>query len=248
MCLVETGKLMSVVEVCTASTTAQVPVPKKRYRLFVNDQNSGSQFLIDSGADVSIIPAHKNDKPDNTYKLYAANGTEIATYGLKVLTLDLGLRRPFQWTFIKTKVAKGIIGADFLYHFGLNLNLRNKMLVDSTTKLKTNGVIMPINFNSSISTLNRDSNIIDLLKLYPEITKPTLVPNSVKHEVKHFINTEGTPVFCRPRQLEPAKLALAKQEFEFMLPHNIIRPSHSQWVSPLSKKMEAQEYVGTTDD
>ncbi|GFU94615.1 hypothetical protein TNCV_2984091 [Trichonephila clavipes] len=54
----------------------------------------------------------------------------------------------------------------------------------------------------------------------------------VKHGVKHHILTTGQPVYSKARQLAPDKLKLAKQEFQFML-DNIIRPSKSQWASPL---------------
>ncbi|GFX20268.1 peptidase A2 domain-containing protein [Trichonephila clavipes] len=91
-------------------------LPGRKFRLFVKDRETGCQFLVDSGADVSILPwtKTKGEYQASQYKLYAANGTEIPTYGLKILTLDLGLRRPFQWPFIIAKVERGIIGADFL--------------------------------------------------------------------------------------------------------------------------------------
>ncbi|UYV65903.1 hypothetical protein LAZ67_3005856 [Cordylochernes scorpioides] len=54
-------------------------------RLFVTDKNTGLRFLVDSGADISIIPPKdKSRMPSSDYKLYAANGTEIVTYGTKV--------------------------------------------------------------------------------------------------------------------------------------------------------------------
>ena len=75
---------------------------------------TGLQFLIDSGADVSLIKANLKAEKACSYMLYTANGTEISTYGVKTLTLDLGLRRSFQRPLIIAKVSKGIISADFL--------------------------------------------------------------------------------------------------------------------------------------
>ncbi|GFX35618.1 hypothetical protein TNCV_104231 [Trichonephila clavipes] len=54
-----------------------------------------------------------------------------------------------------------------------------------------------------------------------------------KHGVKHHILTTGQPVYSKARQLAPDKSKLAKQEFQFMLDNDIIRPSKSQWASPL---------------
>ena len=42
--------------------------------------------------------------------MYAVNGTEIETYGIKMLTLDFGLRREFQFSFIVAKIVKCIDG------------------------------------------------------------------------------------------------------------------------------------------
>ncbi|GFV58440.1 transposon Ty3-G Gag-Pol polyprotein [Trichonephila clavipes] len=177
-------------------------LPGRKFRLFVKDRETGCQFLVDSGADVSILPwtKTKGECQASQYKLYAANGTEIPRYGLKILTLDLDLRRPFQWPFIIAKVKRGIIGADFLQKF---------------------------------HTVNRASKYFNLLKSYPDLTKPNLVNRVVKHGVKHHILTTGQPVYSKARQLAPDKLKLAKQEFQFMLDNDIIRPSKSQWASPL---------------
>ncbi|GFW56381.1 transposon Ty3-G Gag-Pol polyprotein [Trichonephila clavipes] len=167
------------------------------------------------------------------YKLYAANGTEIPTYGLKILTLDLGLRRPFQWPFIIAKVKRGIIGADFLQKFQLLIDLHNRKLIDGVTNLSIKGEVATIQENNDLSTVNRASKYFNLLNSYPDLTKPNLVNRVVKHGVKHHILTTGQPVYSKAKQLAPDKLKLATQEFQFMLDNDIIRPSKSQWASPL---------------
>ncbi|GFX76403.1 transposon Ty3-G Gag-Pol polyprotein [Trichonephila clavipes] len=190
---------------------------------------TGCQFLVDSGADVSILPwtKTKGECQASQYKLYAANGTEIPTYGLKILTLDLSLRRPFQWPFIIAKVKRGIIGADFLQKFQLLIDLHNRKLIDGVTNLSIKGEVATIQENNDLSTVNRTSKYFNLLKSYPDLTKPNLVNRVVKHGVKHHILTTGQPVYSKARQLAPDKLKLAKQEFQFMLDNDIIRPLKS---------------------
>lgn len=190
---------------------------------------------MDSGADVSIIPftTARGECKLSQYKLYAANGTEIPTYGIQMLTLDLGLRRPFQWPFIIAKVSKGIIGADFLNKFHLLIDLFHQKLIDGVTNLSIKGEVTTIHQNYDLSTVNKTSKYFDLLKSYPDLTKPNLVNIVVKHKVQHHIITTGQPVYSRARQLAPDKLRLAKQEFQFMIDNDIIRPSKSQWASPL---------------
>lgn len=93
--------------------------PAASCRLFVKDLPTNTQYLIDTGSDVSVFPYSPKDKnTPNGYKVYAANGTAINTYGRTTKKLDLGLRREFNWAFIMADVSRPIIGADFLSHFG----------------------------------------------------------------------------------------------------------------------------------
>ncbi|CAH2210398.1 jg24624 [Pararge aegeria aegeria] len=88
-------------------------------------------FLIDTGANVSVIPVSKvnprqRKHSGSDYKLFAANGTEIKTFGVITLELNLGLRRSFKWSFIICDVNQPIIGADFLKNHSLiNTSKRN---------------------------------------------------------------------------------------------------------------------------
>ncbi|GFV24320.1 hypothetical protein TNCV_3282701 [Trichonephila clavipes] len=54
--------------------------------------------------------------------------------------------------------------------------------------------VATIQENNDLSTVNRASKYFNLLKLYPDLTKPNLVNRVVKHEVKHHILTTGQPV------------------------------------------------------
>lgn len=108
-------------------------------RIFMADSSTNLKFLIDTGADVSAVPKRFSDrtKPDGLV-LFAANGTQIPTYGTKLLTLNLNLRRNFSWPFIVADVTQPIIGVDFLTHFNLLVNVRHNCLIDSETKLRSN--------------------------------------------------------------------------------------------------------------
>ncbi|GFW05166.1 transposon Ty3-I Gag-Pol polyprotein [Trichonephila clavipes] len=88
------GKLQSAVNIATNSAAEDYKACRK-FRLFVKDRTINLHFFVDSGADCSIIPATIKNKQPLDYKLFAANGTEIPTYGIKVLNNDLGLRREF---------------------------------------------------------------------------------------------------------------------------------------------------------
>jgi hypothetical protein len=63
-------------------------------RLYVTDQHTKTNFLVDIGADLCIYPRSRlrERQTQASYELLAANGT---IYGCITLRLDLGLRREF---------------------------------------------------------------------------------------------------------------------------------------------------------
>ncbi|GFX64392.1 transposon Tf2-11 polyprotein [Trichonephila clavipes] len=97
-------------------------------RLFLLDRKSGQKFLIDSGCEICVIPLSPtmNKSPQSNFSLFAANNTKIPAYGMVRKELNLGLRRPFIWTFIIADVSSPIICADFLKHFNLLIDLKKK--------------------------------------------------------------------------------------------------------------------------
>ena len=98
----------------------------KEYRLHISDRTTAEKFLIDSSSVVSVIPrSHFRQRINaSTYKLYTANSTIINTYGQRLLTLNLGLRRELRWPFIIADVKTAIIGADFIAHYNLLIDLK----------------------------------------------------------------------------------------------------------------------------
>ncbi len=106
------GKPQSGVELAASSATANKE-SCRNFRLFVTDKKTRLRFPVDSGADVSLIPNTSKHKFISDYKLYAANNTEIDTFGSEILVLDLGLHRNFQFPFVVAKIIKGILYSDF---------------------------------------------------------------------------------------------------------------------------------------
>ncbi|BHF63609.1 hypothetical protein SprV_0200660300 [Sparganum proliferum] len=203
-------------------------------RLFLWDRIADAKFLVDSGAEVSVIPPTPTErKTRSSFCLTAANNSSIPTFGQRSITLDLGLRRIFQWVFIIADVSVALMGADFLTHFNLLVDLRNRRLVDCITNLHArcqSGVnpcvnpltVMPIS----------DCLFHSLLRQFPRLTNPSFREVDIKHTVTHHISTTGPSKSCRPRRLSPDRSKLAKAEFEHMLELGIIRQSDSCWASP----------------
>lgn len=85
--------------------------------LIVKDQTSGTTYLVDIGAEVSVLlcPPHapSTSHPLPTH-LYAANGMPINTKGSTTCTLHLN-GHTFSGEFLLSDVRCPLIGADFLW-------------------------------------------------------------------------------------------------------------------------------------
>lgn len=192
---------------------------------------------MDTGSDLCVYPRTKliGYRPKSSYELTAANGSVISTYGSVQLTLDLGLRRDFKWRFVVADVAKPIIGVDFLAFFNILIDCRKQRIIDGHTTLSAavpkQGTSDDI---SSVKVMSGDSKYHEILRQYPDITRPSGMPKVHKHNTVHHIRTvPGPPISSKPRRLPPDRLKIAQKEFEAMLQNGTACPSESPWSSPL---------------
>ncbi|GBM37945.1 hypothetical protein AVEN_46249-1 [Araneus ventricosus] len=149
------------------------------------------------------------------------------------LKTELINRRDFLWTFLIADISTPIIGADFLHYFELVPDVRNKCLRDPKTKLQSLGHLKYANLRWVQISISKDTIYHKLLKEFPSITK-LLNPNQpVKHTAVPHIVTKGPPVLAKPRRLAPELLKIAKSEFQNMMHLGHLRPSKSNYASPL---------------
>ena len=133
-----TGKQLGQTLVATGAT-GQIP----SCLFYVSDNSTHTRFLIDTGSEVSVIPPSRSDRrsPPDKLTLTAVNNTPISTFGKCSLTLDLGLRWSFPWVFLVADVQRPILGADFLRHFGLLVDMKQRQLSDAATQLRVQGIL-----------------------------------------------------------------------------------------------------------
>lgn len=205
-------------------------------RIYVQDTRSRKNFLIDTGADLCVYPRSwltgKWEKC--AYELFAVNGSTIATYGSVPLCLNLGLRREFKWPFVVADVSSAIIGIDFLSHYGLLVDAKNKSLIDNVTGLSFRGSPTG-DSQAAVKTVMSDSPYHQLLSNYPDLMRPPVfTKGAIKHKVQHHIETTpGPPVHAKCRRLSPVRRKLAKDTFEMLMELGIMRTSKSSWATPL---------------
>ena len=203
--------------------------------LYVADKGHKCRYLIDTGAAVSVLPKSCANRilDAGSLPLVAANNSTIHTYGNCKRVVDVGLKREYPWTFIVADVQQPIIGADFLIHYNLLVDLRSRCLRDMRTGLAiaaSLSSIKPLSLNRVDTVQNEYTK---LLGQFPELTRPTTKGETVKHGITHKIVTKSHPVFARPRRLAPDKLVTAKREFDEMIKLGVIEPSDSEWSSAL---------------
>ena len=202
--------------------------------MYIHNKHDNTRFLIDSGADVSLLPATAADRVSNdpAPPLAAANGTPIKSFGRKTMLLQLHDRK-FTATFITADVPAAILGADFLRDNRLLVDMGNRCLIDT----RDYGLLpctTATNTHHSISVVDAPPcRYRQLLIDRPALTTPTFKSELPAHGVQMHIPTTGPPVFAKARRLSPEKLEAAKKEFSLMEQLGIIRRSKSPWASPL---------------
>ena len=200
------------------------------------DSLSKRKFLVDTGAEISVVPATRFDwlNGHTGASLLAANGSQISTFGTRTLTIQIP-EGVFRWAFVVASVSQPLLGADFLRAHSLLVDVKHHRLVN--TQLFANApveIAAEPDTPPSINTFSWRENVFaKILTQFPMITSPQFSGDAPNHGTQHYISTTGPPLHARARRLSPAKLALARNEFNKMLDLGIVRRSSSPWASPL---------------
>lgn len=170
------------------------------------------------------------------YQLFAANGTCINTYGNREMKVSLKGFPVLNWRFIVADISKPIIGADFLEHYDLVPDLKRKRLICGKTLFSTAGHIHNSNTPSLFRmdvTQEYGEPLRNLLNQYQSLFQSPEFQKEPPHDVLHYIETTGPPVWERVRRLRPETSDAVKAEIEEMVKMGICRPSKSPWASPM---------------
>ncbi|XP_066964285.1 uncharacterized protein [Macrobrachium rosenbergii] len=152
--------------------------------------------------------------------------------GTRLLSISI-LGRRYTWNFIIADVRAPLLGADFLAHFGLAVDVGHKRLLDTDSRQS-----LPLAPGPSVPTICSVAphQYAKLLKEFPDVFKPELcqVPAApAKHGIYHHIKTKGPPTHTKFWRLPPRRLQEARDTFARMERMGICKKASSQWASPL---------------
>ena len=198
--------------------------------LYVHDDLSGLDFLVDTGATVSLFP-HHSPHPPKPSQFCTVDGSPLHTWGRRRFSILLG-GRTFLWNFLLAPVDRPILGWDFLVHFKLWIDAPGARLLDSANMTPLCVVSGDSGDAAVVAAVAVPPPVSNLLSQYSDIMGTGFSDIQPSHGVFHHVVTSGPPVHARAR-LDPVKLASAKAEFMKMEEAGIIRSSCSPWASPL---------------
>ena len=195
--------------------------------------NQPVRFLVDTGADISLLPKrYARYAFPFKIQLQAANGSEIKTYGSVLTSITIpNLHRNFSSSFIVADVTSPILGADFFQKHKILINVAKRSLIDTLTTLNvtlsqtkdTPPSIYHIHTecpHAILEVLRQNESVFDIKAKRP---KPT---------IQFSIETTAVPKPSKPYRLSPEKSKAAKEEIEKEIKLGRMVRSSSHYASP----------------
>jgi len=195
--------------------------------------NVPCEFLVDTGASLSCIPPSLFGRTRGTLDpsnviISTCSDQPLKVHGETFLPVVFpSLRRSFDVTFVVCDVATPILGLDFLSDYNMVVDCRRRRFLDATTTL-------------SATLYETDEVRCGQLKF--DVPAPELMPEvkSLAPKDRPLLPAEHSieigsarPPFARARRLHGAKLEAARLEIEKFLKLGYIRPSKSDFASPI---------------
>jgi len=199
--------------------------------VFLQDQVSKKQFLVDTGASISVMP-HKSESAPSGPPLAGADGKPILSWGKVTKNLCFGAQT-FICTFLLAAVSRPILGVDFLAAHRLLVDPGTRTVLHAATLKPVGAAIAAVSSKFITAVSHIMPTVRSLLSRFPSIVGDGKGTPRPLHGVEHVVETTGRPVFAKARRLDADKLRIAEAEFRSLEAAGIVRRSNSPWSSPL---------------
>ena len=99
---------------------------------FVREHRLNIQMLVDKGATCSLLPLscidHRSLTNADRETVTSIGLGSIPVFGISLQRIDLGFSQLYEQPFYAVDLDYGVLGADFLLRYGLNVNLSTQRL------------------------------------------------------------------------------------------------------------------------
>jgi transposase InsO family protein len=200
--------------------------------IFIKDSATGTVYLVDTGAAVSVFP-HRGPPQTASRELLGPDGRHIPSWGQVQRKLSFG-GMIFSCVFWLAAVSRPILGVDFLSQHKLLVDAAGRRVIQAASLRPLAPPSIPCrrsSFLNAVSTVPAPVRL--LLSKFPDIISDGRSRPMPRHGVEHTVVTTGPPIFARARRLDPDKLRAAEVEFRALEAAGIVRRSDSPWSSPL---------------
>ena len=233
-------------------------LPRRNYEL----NRRRVKALIDTGAAYSVIPKYIVDKNNIAMKetavsLYTASGATIKIFGEVELEILLpNSRRVYRNLFIVSELPTCILGLSFFKEAEIIINPAKNILRD--TVINMNIPCSPTTFNKNQKNITWQlappglhPAVKKIITTYPGPIEPG---NATKKEnqrptVEHLIVTgDCHPCSARARKIHPEMENLVKQDLQRLINEKVIRPSNSDWSSPMHMVSKPEKKIRIVGD
>ena len=171
-------------------------------------------------------------------KLLTVDSSSVLCSGSRIFPLRFG-SCSFDWMFQLAPVSVPILGADFLCHHNLLLDVANQKVYSNSSPgspaISLTSSPPPSSSSLRSSLLSTPKCVFDLILEFSDVLSTDSFTASLPHHpIRHHLLTKPGPlVFAKSCHLNREKLATAKAEFSAMEKASIIDCSTSPSASPL---------------
>ena len=209
------------------------------------DRITTTRFLVDTGAACSVIPqtiagcgTSSHSSVQGNIFLPTIGGGRLITSALFPTKLDLGFSRFFSFTFyISSQLDYGILGADFLAHHQLCVNVASQRLIENLEVQRSSpedSSSLPAEYGISSGDTSQAQLVKTLRDEFSNVFEGDKRLRCIRHSVIADVHTlTKTPISLSARRLNPKQYQALKVELKRLIDQGVLERSQSPWTSPI---------------
>ena len=165
--------------------------------IYLLDGLSNRRFLVDTGASILVFPSPTSPSTSGV-RLLTADGSTLTFSGSRIIPLCFGTWN-CSWKFQLAPVSVPILGADFLQHHNLSVNVRSQKVFSNSSSIGSRIDLSssPVSSTAPMQAafLSTPQCLSDLLEEFPDFLQSNGF--TVLHHIIRFVITFSPTPDCR---------------------------------------------------